>query len=165
MTASPKCEADLPIVPARLADAEAVRELTRRAYARWRDMFGREPKPMRADHVAAIRDDVVQVIWQDGTLVGTAWMMPREHDLLIESIAVAPELHGLGLGGRLLARAEAEASARGLTTVRLYTNALFEANLRFYERRGYTEENRQPFSGGMLVNMMRDLSRSGMQGR
>jgi DNA-binding MarR family transcriptional regulator len=49
---------------------------------------------------------------------------------------------GLGIGGRLLERLEAEAAARGHETLRLYTNrALAEAQA-MYTRRGYVEIDR-----------------------
>ena len=37
------------------ADAAAIRELTREAYAKWLPVIGREPKPMTADYEEAVR--------------------------------------------------------------------------------------------------------------
>ena len=37
------------------ADAAAIRELTREAYAKWVPVIGREPKPMTADYAEALR--------------------------------------------------------------------------------------------------------------
>ena len=50
------------------ADAAAVRDLTRAAYAKWVPVLGREPKPMTADYDAAIRDQVVDMLHLDGEL-------------------------------------------------------------------------------------------------
>ena len=41
------------------ADAAAVRELTRAAYAKWVPVIGREPRPMTADYDMAVRDHLV----------------------------------------------------------------------------------------------------------
>jgi GNAT superfamily N-acetyltransferase len=49
---------------------------------------------------------------------------------------------GLGIGARLLERLEAEASARGHTTLRLYTNRALSEAQAMYTRRGYAEIDR-----------------------
>lgn len=154
---SATASSDVALRRAQPSDAAAVRDLTRRAYAPWRDLIGREPLPMAADHAVAIRDHVVDLAERAGELLGVVEMIPRDGDLLVENLAVAPVAQGLGLGSRLLAHAEAEARARSLPAVRLYTNAQFEANLRFYARRGYVEERREAFAGGTVVHMVRPL--------
>jgi hypothetical protein len=40
---------------ATLSDASAIRDLTRRAYAKWVPLLGREPMPMTADYDVAVR--------------------------------------------------------------------------------------------------------------
>lgn len=52
---------------------------------------------------------------------------------------VADAARGLGLGRRLLAALEAEASALGLTTLRLETNRALTAAIRLYRSAGYVE--------------------------
>jgi len=44
------------------ADATAVRDLTRAAYAKWVPVIGREPGPMNADYDLAIRDHMVDLL-------------------------------------------------------------------------------------------------------
>jgi hypothetical protein len=44
------------------ADAPAVRDLTRAAYARWVPVIGREPGPMNADYDLAVRDHMVDLL-------------------------------------------------------------------------------------------------------
>ena len=46
---------DMQIRRAGEADAAAVRELTRSAYAKWVPLIGREPMPMTADYERAVR--------------------------------------------------------------------------------------------------------------
>jgi GNAT superfamily N-acetyltransferase len=71
-----------------------------------------------------------------GGLVGdTTWGATGDGWLHVELLWVAETQRGLGLGGRLLAAAEAEAARRGCRHAYLDTFA-FQARP-FYERRGY----------------------------
>ena len=49
-------------------DAEAVRSLTRKAYAKWIPVIGREPKPMTADYEVAVRDHSTCWNWMENWL-------------------------------------------------------------------------------------------------
>ncbi|MFO1056141.1 MAG: GNAT family N-acetyltransferase [Dongiaceae bacterium] len=143
------------------ADAEAVRALTRAAYAKWCAVIGREPLPMGADQERAIREHRVDLAFLGEALAGLVETVARRHDLLIESLAVDPAWQGRGLGERLLRHAEAVAGELGLGVVRLYTNALFASNLAFYRARGYSVEREEPFRGGTIVHLMRRLNQPG----
>lgn len=57
--------------------------------------------------------------------------------LYLDSIAVHPDAHGRGVGGRLLRFVDARARALGLAEVRLYTNAMMWENQKIYPRYGY----------------------------
>ena len=136
------------------ADAAAVRDVTRLAYARWIPVVGREPTPMTEDYGRIVRDDPVDLLLlRDGELVGLVWMVPHADHLLIENLAVAPAHQGLGHGHRLLAHAEDVAKQQGLPVVRLYTNQKFVANVEFYARSGYAVDREEPFWGGVKVHM------------
>src|SRR5205085_4879369 len=78
------------------ADAPAVRELTRAAYAKWVPLIGREPKPMTADYNAAVRNHLVDLLQFGEQLVGLVEMIPEVGYLLIENVAVAPASQGQG---------------------------------------------------------------------
>ena len=135
------------------ADAVAVRELTRSAYAKWVPVVGREPTPMTFDYGRIVREDPVDLLLQGGDLVALVWMVLHPDHLLIESLAVAPEHQGRGHGRRLLAHAEAFAARQGLPVARLYTNRLFAANVALYLRSGYAIDREEPFWGGVKVHM------------
>jgi ribosomal-protein-alanine N-acetyltransferase len=72
-------------------------------------------------------------------LVGAATIERRRgsRSARLSSIAVSPARAGLGLGGRLLDAAEAEARRHGCTRLRLEVRADNGAGIRLYERRGY----------------------------
>lgn len=56
----------------------------------------------------------------------------------IDELFVLPEARSQGLGGRLLAAAEAALTARGCVRVQLQLGAANAPGRAFYERRGYT---------------------------
>jgi GNAT superfamily N-acetyltransferase len=140
------------------ADAAAVRALTREAYAKWVPLIGREPKPMTADHDAAIRDHRVDLLCEGARVVALIETIAEPEALLIESVAVSPARQGQGLGRRLMAHAEALARSMGRREVRLYTNVGFAENLAFYGRLGYAATGETPFLGGRIVHMRKRLA-------
>jgi ribosomal protein S18 acetylase RimI-like enzyme len=139
------------------ADAIAVRELTRAAYAKWIPVIGREPKPMGADYDVAVRDHLVDLLIDGGNLVGLIEMIPGDDHLLIENVAVRPDSQGNGLGRRLMLHAEQVAQELRLPEVRLYTNSRFEENIRFYISLGYAIDSRDQIADGFRVNMSKHL--------
>ena len=139
-------------------DAETVRALTHAAYAKWVPVIGRRPKPMNVDYEQAVQTHLIELAYEDGTLVALLEIVPALDHLLLENIAVAPAHQRKGLGHRLMARVEAMARARGLTKVRLYTNKAFDTNLAFYQKLGYTLEREEPIkAGGTLVHFVKTV--------
>ena len=139
-------------------DAGLVRDLTRKAYAKWCDVIGREPLPMTADYEHAVRHHMIDLAFVDNRLVGLVEMIPRENDLLIENVCVDPAEQGAGLGRFLVAHAEDETRRLGHSVIRLYTNKLFAANLGFYRGLGYEVEREEPFRGGTTVYFRKVLA-------
>ena len=152
-------EGDLHIRPATLADAVAVRDLTRSAYAKWVPMIGREPKPMGADYEAAIQTHRIDLLLAGDEPVALIEMIPEEDCLLVENIAVAPDHQGRGYGRRLMAHAEQVAVGLGFARIRLYTNRRFEENVRLYLSLGYYVEREEIMANGVSVHMRKDVSR------
>lgn len=148
---------DLSLLPATAADADAIRALTRDAYAKWVPVIGREPLPMRADYAAAVREHRIDLLRLDGRLVALIEMVPHPDHLLIENVAVAPGFQGKGFGRRLLAHAEQVAASLGHGEIRLYTNQSFAGNLRLYQALGYRVDREEAFMGGLTVHMSKRL--------
>lgn len=147
----------LSLVPATAADADAVRCLTRDAYAKWVLLIGREPLPMLADYAAAVRDHRIDLVYRDGILVGLIEMIPESDHLLIENVAVSPAFQGQGLGRGLMAHAEQIAGVLGYREMRLYTNKAFAANVRLYQKLGYRIDREEAFMGGFTTYMSKRL--------
>ena len=139
------------------ADAAAVAELTRRAYAKWVALIGREPLPMGFDQRAVIRDHPVKVMACDGRIVGVAHLVIEPDRVLLENLAIDPDFAGRGLWARLLAHAEAVTLRLGRARLALYTNARFAENLRFYATRGYAVDREEAFRGGVVVHMSKAI--------
>jgi ribosomal protein S18 acetylase RimI-like enzyme len=142
-------------------DAETVRALTHSAYAKWVQVIGRRPKPMNTDYEQAVQTHVIELAYEDGTLVALYEIVPTADHLLLENIAVSPAHQRRGLGHRLMARIEALARAQGKKQVRLYTNKAFDSNLKFYEKLGYTVEREEPIkTGGTLVHLVKTVKKA-----
>jgi ribosomal protein S18 acetylase RimI-like enzyme len=140
------------------ADASAVDALTQAAYAKWVPIVGRKPLPMTADYARAVVEHRIDLVEQDGSLAALVELDVQPDHVLIVNLAVAPDRQGRGLGGRLLAHAEAVAREHGLDELRLYTNSLMTANIELYKRHGYTvsrEDRRAP--DWSVVHMSRRL--------
>lgn len=148
---------DLPIRIAQPHEADAIAALARAAYARWVPVLGREPRPMMADYRAAFAGFRFDVIEAGGRLVASLQTQPREGHFWVESIAVAPELQGQGVGLPLLAHAEMLARDAGRDEIRLLTNGRMAANRRLYAKVGYTEDREEPFADGTVVYLSKQL--------
>jgi GNAT superfamily N-acetyltransferase len=147
-----------PLRRATPADAPAVRQLVRDAYARWVPIFGREPSPMTADYDVAVRLHEVDLAYMGGDLVALVELIVKPDHLFIENIAVAPDRQGQGLGRRLIAHAEARARELGLPSLQLLTGALMQSNLALYQSLGFQIDRQEPFLGGFDIYLSKDLA-------
>jgi len=138
-------------------DADAVRALTRAAYAKWVPLIGREPWPMVADYNVAVRDHLIDLLHVDGDLVALVELIAQADCLLVENVAVAPAYRSRGLGRMLMLHAEEVATALGLRTLRLYTNQRFTENIALYGRLGYQIDREEAVSVGVVVHMSKAI--------
>ncbi len=140
-------------------DADAVRSLTRAAYAQWISVIGREPLPMKADYEKAVREHEIDMLYAGDLLVALIEVFPAADHLYIENIAVSPQHQGKGLGRHLLRHAETKAKSAGLGELRLLTNQAFATNVRLYQSVGFRIDRTEPhFGGGTTVYMSKRLA-------
>ncbi len=148
---------DPEIRPALPTDADAVAALTLKAYVAWVALTGREPLPMKVDYRNAILVHDFALIKHEGNLAGLIETTPEADTLLIVSVAVEPTRQGQGLGRRLMSYAEDLARSRGLKRTRLYTNKLFDKNIKLYASLGYQVDREEALNGGVAVHMSKPL--------
>lgn len=141
------------------ADEARLRALQKRAYVKYVPRIGAEPQPMAEDAASLLRDYEVWVVdgAEDG-LAGALVLRQADDHLLIWSVAVDPTQQGAGLGRRLLDFAEQQALARGLSEIRLFTNAQFTENRALYAHLGYVETGIESYDGRDLVHMAKALA-------
>ena len=144
--------------PAEPADAAAIRDIVRAAYAGWVPVIGREPLPMRADYDKAVREHQFDLAIEKGAIVGLIETMRHDDHLWIENVAVAPEAQGRGIGRLLLDSAERKAIEAGCPELRLLTDGAFEANVMLYRKHGYTVDREEEFMNGITVYMSKRLA-------
>jgi len=138
-------------------DLSAVTALQRAAYAKNRAILGVEPLPLLADYRQILSDYEVYLAERDGALDGVLILEPRLDDLLIWSVATAPEAQGRGVGNQMLAFAESRARELGLPCVRLYTGQPLTFNIAWYTRHGYAHESTEDMGDRVRVNLIKQL--------
>ena len=139
------------------ADAGAIRDLTRQAYAKWVPLIGREPKPMTANYDDAVAQHRFDLLYVDGTLAALIETIREADYLLVENVAVSPSFQGRGLGRRLMAHAEVLARELGFATIRLYTNQRFAENIALYRGLGYRVDREEVLPVGTVTHMSKAL--------
>jgi GNAT superfamily N-acetyltransferase len=140
---------------ARAGDLPQIESLVEAAYAKYVPRIGMRPIPMDDDYEARVARGEA---WVLGDVDALIVLVPGEEWLLVDNVAVRPDLQGRGLGRRLLAFAEDEAVRRGYREVRLYTNEKMTENRALYARLGYEELQREMITGRHAVWMRKRLS-------
>jgi ribosomal protein S18 acetylase RimI-like enzyme len=138
-------------------EAGEIAAFQRAAYQRNRAILGVEPIPLKADYSKVLSDYEVWLHENGGALAGVLILELRAGDLLIWSVATAPDARGSGLGKRLLDAAETRARELGKPVIRLYTGELLVSNVAWYQRRGYTIERTEATHDRTIVHMKKTI--------
>jgi len=124
-------------------DRETVEAIVREAYSIYIERIGKPPGPMLDDYGALITEGAVSVLEEPGAAIAAILvLLPKPDHLLLDNIAVRPDRQGQGLGGQLIAFAEAEARRLGFAELRLYTHERMTENIALYTRLGFLETGR-----------------------
>jgi ribosomal protein S18 acetylase RimI-like enzyme len=142
---------------ARPSETEKIAAFQRAAYERNRTIIGVEPIPLQADYAKILSEYEVWLYEDEAKLAGVLILGPRPEDLLIWSVATAPDARRVGLGNRLLAAAETRARELGKRMMRLYTGELLVDNVAWYQRRGYAIERTEAMNDRRIVHMKKTI--------
>jgi len=124
-------------------DRETVEAIVREVYSIYIERIGKPPGPMLDDYGALITEGAVSVLEEPGAAIAAILvLLPKPDHLLLDNIAVRPDRQGQGLGGQLIAFAEAEARRLGFAELRLYTHERMTENIALYTRLGFVETGR-----------------------
>ncbi|KEO51856.1 GNAT family N-acetyltransferase [Thioclava pacifica] len=145
---------------ARAEDLDRIVVITEAAFRPYIARIGRPPAPMLADRrselahlwVCENADEIVGyvgLIAQDGPRVA----------LQIEPIAVDPAKQGQGIGGKMMAFAEAHALSLGADRLMLYVNAAMSESRALYAHLGFLETDRRVEDGFDRVFLEKALPR------
>jgi ribosomal protein S18 acetylase RimI-like enzyme len=140
------------------ADLPAIMSLQHAAYDGNRALLGVEPLPLQAEYAAILKGHEVWLAEGLDGLDGVLILKAEPDHLLIWSVAVAPSLHGRGLGNRLLVAAEIRARELGRNCVRLYTGEPLTGNIAWYERHGFVRERIEQLDDRRIVHMVKALA-------
>ena len=72
-----------------------------------------------------------------GKTLGVTLVLPEEHGVELKAVAVAPDLHGQGVGQRMLACVLADLRARGATRAIVGTGNSGIGQIAFYQKAGF----------------------------
>jgi ribosomal protein S18 acetylase RimI-like enzyme len=112
---------------------------------------------MTADYAQAVRSRQAWVAVEGGEVIGFAILIAQPGYLLLDNIAVRPDMQDRGIGTRLLDLAEDHARSLHLGEIRLYTNEAITENLSYYPRHGYAETHRTEQDGFRRVYFRKPL--------
>ncbi|MBY4893906.1 GNAT family N-acetyltransferase [Rhodobacteraceae bacterium N5(2021)] len=132
----------IPIRKARPEDAKVITALVRAAYTPWIDEIGATPGPMLDDYAKLVAEKWVGVSEDDNGIFTVMVLLDQGDTLLLDNMAVRPDMQGKGWGRRLLESADTIASEAGFSRIRLYTHEKMKSNIAMYERHGYTMTHR-----------------------
>jgi ribosomal protein S18 acetylase RimI-like enzyme len=140
---------DLVIVAADPADAGEIMTVQRAAFLIEGELNGSFTLPPMTETLDEIRaaigaDDTVVLVARLGhRVVGSIRGVTDGRTGHVGRLAVAPDLHGQGIGRRLMAAIEAALAGR-VTRFELFTGGTSEGNLRLYRSLGYVDIGWRP---------------------
>ena len=112
---------------------------------------------MDDDYAYHVAEGEVFVLERDGRIGAVCVLIAAPDHLLLDNVAVDPDLHGSGLGRVMIRFAEDEARNRGFAELRLFTNVRMLSNIALYERLGFVETHRGEAGGHHRVFMTKML--------
>ncbi|CAD0008220.1 GNAT family N-acetyltransferase [Flavobacterium chungangense] len=76
---------------------------------------------------------------ENNTIIGSVLLVEKEHQLYLGMLTVSPKLQNRGIGKKLLAEAENQAKALGLSSIIMTVISVREELIAWYKRHGYVD--------------------------
>jgi ribosomal protein S18 acetylase RimI-like enzyme len=145
---------DVLICPVDLADVGELLTLQRAAYLTEAQLYNDPMLPALTQTYDQLRDELARSIalkaLVDHRIVGAVRAYARNRVLHIGRLIVAPDMQGRGVGTALLEALEKHAAGT-VDRYTLFTGHLSTANIRLYQRLGYTEVRREALQAHVVL--------------
>jgi ribosomal protein S18 acetylase RimI-like enzyme len=141
---------------ASLRDVEAILALQKLAYQSEARLYDDWTLPPLTQDLASIREEFRAALVLKATvsdrLVGSVRARVADGTAAIGRLIVDPEFQGQGIGSKLLEAVEA--ACAGVAKFELFTGSKSEANIRLYQRHGYTVTRTEPLSPTLSLTFL-----------
>ena len=135
------------ILPAEPSDIAPIKAIITAAYSPYIPRLPKPPAPLSTDYTLAAKNKTLFTLHLGARICGSIILLNGQDSLIIDNMAIDPEIQGKGLGRVMLGFAEGEAKTRGFAALSLYTNVLMVENLGLYPRWGFLETGRRTEEG------------------
>ena len=137
-------------------DADAILLLQKLAYQSEAKLYSDWSLPPLTQSIESLLEEFTKSIVLKATLgdrlVGSVRAMQTGDTCAIGRLIVHPELQGQGIGSKLLRSIEER--FKGVSKFELFTGSRSEANIRLYQRHGYTIVRTQPLSQTVSITFL-----------
>ena len=140
-------------------DMSDVWRLVYTAYKNYIPILGKTPPTFSEDFDTHVERGNLWIFGRSGSSDAMVVLTLNFDHMLIQAMAVDPDLQGQGLGQQLLLFAEYKTSELNLRDLRLYTNSLMERNVRIYTRWGFKQISTEPYRWGERIHMRKIIPR------
>lgn len=144
---------------ATIMDMSEVWRLVYTAYRDYIPLLGKTPPTFLEDFDTHVELGNLWLLVRSGSCDAMVVLTPKLDHMLLQTMAVDPNLQGQGLGQQLLAFAEYKTREQGLCDIRLYTNSLMERNVRIYTKWGFKQVGTEPYKWGERIHMRKIIPR------
>lgn len=147
-------------------DAEAIASVLLESFREFEPLYTAggfaATTPSREEVLDRMEEGPIWIALDEGKIVGTASVVPKEGELYVRGMAVRPSSRGRGCGWRLLELIEDHARQGGFRRLFLSTTPFLDSAIRLYERHGFhrTDEGPHDLHGTPLFTMEKQLERS-----
>ncbi|MCE5250144.1 GNAT family N-acetyltransferase [bacterium] len=141
---------------ASIEDADAILALQKLAYQSEAKLYSDWSLPPLTQSIESLLEEFTKSIvlkaTLNGRIVGSVRARQNSDICLISRLIVHPEFQKQGIGSQLLRNIEER--FKGVSKFELFTGSRSEANIRLYQRHGYSIIRTQPLSTTVLITFL-----------